>query len=104
MEKFIIILFTHNAAVRDCAALADPANGQVTVNPDTLEDSIATYSCNVGFDLNGDETRTCFNSGWGGEAPTCQGEEIDTWFVGLALIQSTVHLRYIILASPYNGV
>ena len=62
--------------MRDCAALADPANGQVTVNPDTLEDSIATYSCNIGFDLNGDETRTCFNSSWGGEAPTCQGEEI----------------------------
>ncbi|XP_064397065.1 uncharacterized protein LOC135343945 isoform X3 [Halichondria panicea] len=62
-------------AVRDCEALADPANGQVTVNPDTLEDSIATYTCNVGFDLNGNETRTCFNSGWGGEAPTCQ--EVD---------------------------
>ncbi len=59
----------------DCTALDDPANGQVTESPNTLEDSIATYSCNVGYDLNGDETRTCFNSGWGGEAPTCQGKE-----------------------------
>ena len=36
-------------------------------------DTVATYTCNPGFTLNGDTTRTCGSDGvWSGLAPTCQ--------------------------------
>ena len=61
-------------AIRDCGGLSDPTNGQVTVNPNTLENSTATYSCDIGYDLVGAETRTCQSKTgmWDGTEPTCQ--------------------------------
>ena len=54
-----------------CPVLAAPANGQVDA---TVRDfgSVATYSCNDGFALNGEATRTCGDGEWTGEAPTCE--------------------------------
>ena len=60
--------------VNDCGSLDNPANGQVTISPNTLQDSVAMYSCDVGYNLNGMESRTCLNSGWEGEAATCQSK------------------------------
>ncbi|XP_072164876.1 sushi, von Willebrand factor type A, EGF and pentraxin domain-containing protein 1-like [Diadema setosum] len=60
---------------KSCGKLNDPANGNVQDNPRTFE-SEATYSCNDGFELSGEPTRTCEsnNNGgvqWSGDAPTC---------------------------------
>ena len=39
----------------------------------TIVDSTATYSCNDGFTLEGQSTRTCQDDGeWSGSAPTCE--------------------------------
>ena len=40
---------------------------------DTIFNSVATYSCNDGYNLvDGDMMRTCLASGnWSGAAPTC---------------------------------
>ena len=39
----------------------------------TVVDSTATYSCNDGFTLEGQSTRTCQDDGeWSGSAPTCE--------------------------------
>ena len=36
-------------------------------------DTVATYTCNPGYTLNGGSTRTCGSNGmWSGLAPTCQ--------------------------------
>ena len=61
--------------VVDCGALDDPANGMVTV-PATIFNSTASYSCNTGSTLTGDDTtRTCLGSGlWSGSTPTCEGK------------------------------
>ena len=60
--------------VVDCGSLTDPANGQVDHTAGTTFVQTATYSCNTGYNLVGDSTRTCQSSGnWSGNAPTCQG-------------------------------
>ncbi|XP_052808433.1 E-selectin-like isoform X2 [Mya arenaria] len=60
---------------QDCGSLSNPANGQVSFLA-TTEGSTATYSCNSGFMLVGDSTRTCEASGvWNGSEPTCQQED-----------------------------
>ena len=56
----------------NCDVLTDPANGQVSHNTGTTLHQTATYSCNTGYDLVGDRTRTCQATGqWSGSTPTC---------------------------------
>ena len=57
----------------DCGDLDDIDNGEVSFNA-TTEGSTATYSCDAGYELNGDTTRTCLADGtWSGTEPQCQG-------------------------------
>ena len=54
-----------------CEVLLDPANGMVML---TGRDpgSMALYSCEMGFMLEGTMTRTCQSDGsWSGTEPTC---------------------------------
>ena len=60
-----------------CEGLVDPVDGTVDV-PSTLEDSVATYNCDVGHNLvGGDMTRACERNAntipgdWSGTAPEC---------------------------------
>ena len=60
--------------VVDCGNLTDPDNGQVDLTAGTTFGQNATYSCNTGYNLVGDSTRTCqAEEDWSGSAPTCQG-------------------------------
>ena len=62
------------STVVDCGSLTDPANGQVDLTSGTIFRQTATYSCNTGYNLVGDSTRTCQATGvWSGSAPTCEG-------------------------------
>ncbi len=60
-------------AVVTCPALTNPDNGTVSV-PSNNFGSIATYTCNQGYNLTGGGmTRTCGANGmWSGGDPTCQ--------------------------------
>ena len=62
--------------VVQCPELEDPSNGQVTETG--LEPfSTATYTCNLGYDLIGDDIRTCSEDGeWTKEEPTCQRKSV----------------------------
>ena len=61
------------STVVDCGPLPGPANGQVSTTGTTLGQT-ANYSCNTGYNLVGNRTRTCQATGvWSGSAPTCQG-------------------------------
>ncbi|XP_064386377.1 sushi, von Willebrand factor type A, EGF and pentraxin domain-containing protein 1-like isoform X2 [Halichondria panicea] len=60
-----------------CPDLTVPANGMIGYNMGTGSprpvDTVATYTCNPGYTLSGDSTRTCGSGGvWSGFAPTCQ--------------------------------
>ncbi len=62
-----------NITVIDCGGLDDPINGLVTLE-DTVLESVATYSCQDGYTLVGDDTRLCVDEGtWSGDAPVCEG-------------------------------
>ncbi len=63
-----------------CPDLTVPANGMISYNMGTASlrpvDTVATYTCNTGYTLNGGGTRTCGSDGvWSRSAPTCQGKE-----------------------------
>ena len=56
----------------DCGALDSPDHGDVSLTGTTFE-STATYSCSVGYALEGEKTRTCQATGeWSGRAPHCR--------------------------------
>ena len=58
----------------DCNNLTDPDNGQVTLTAGTTFGQNATYSCDPGYNLVGDSTRTCqATRDWSGNEPTCEG-------------------------------
>ena len=39
-------------------------------------DTVATFTCNTGYTLNGGSTRTCGSDGvWSGSVPVCQSKE-----------------------------
>ena len=55
----------------DCGVLRNPVNGRVQL-PRTVVGSQAVYSCDMGFVLIGDDTRTCGLDGqWSGSQPSC---------------------------------
>ena len=61
------------STVVDCGTLTNQANGQVSYTAGTTLGQTATYSCNTGYNLVGDGTRTCQATGnWSGSEPTCE--------------------------------
>ncbi len=60
-----------------CSALISLTNGDIDYgggSPDNRPvDTVATYTCNPGYTLIGDSTRTCGSDGvWSGSDPICQ--------------------------------
>ena len=61
-----------------CPDLTVPANGMISYNMGTVSprpvDTVATYTCDTGYTLNGGTTtRTCESDGvWSGLAPACR--------------------------------
>ena len=61
--------------MKDCGGLSTPNNGGVTYSDSTTYQSVATYSCDTGFELDGDRRRTCSAQGtWTGSEPQCIGQ------------------------------
>ncbi|CAI8036469.1 Sushi, von Willebrand factor type A, EGF and pentraxin domain-containing protein 1 [Geodia barretti] len=57
----------------DCGALEKPVSGSVSFSNGTVMGSLATYSCDAGYAVQGNTTRTCLASGsWSATAPTCE--------------------------------
>ncbi len=55
-----------------CEELQDISSGRVVLSGTTVG-STATYSCNKGYILVGDYTRSCqFDGEWSGEEPFCE--------------------------------
>ncbi|KNC54883.1 uncharacterized protein AMSG_12362 [Thecamonas trahens ATCC 50062] len=55
-----------------CPALNAPTNGAVSITSGSVGD-VASYSCNAGYFLSGETSRTCqVNQVWSSMAPTCE--------------------------------
>ena len=64
--------FVMNCILVDCGELSHPTNGQVTILR-----FIATYKCDLGYTLVGDDSQTCLiNGAWSDSPPLCQGIHI----------------------------
>ena len=58
----------------DCGGLSAPSNGQISITATTIG-SMATYSCDLGYTLNGNISRMCQSDGqWSSAQPSCVGE------------------------------
>lgn len=58
--------------MEDCGPLDAPTNGGV-IHEQTTYESVATYSCTIGYNLIGETTRMCQDNGsWSGMEPVCQ--------------------------------
>ena len=61
------------SVVVDCGVLLGPPDGVVNLSNGTTFGSMATYSCNSGYRLDGNTTRICLSSGeWSDNEPICQ--------------------------------
>jgi len=68
-----LYVYIFPSTVVDCGNLTNPANGQVSHTAGTTFGETATYSCNTGYNLVGNSTRTCEATGaWSGSEPTCE--------------------------------
>ena len=73
-QYYVCKLHTESVVV-DCGVLPNPADGLVDLSDGTVFESVAGYSCNPGFQLEGTVTRTCQSNGrWSDSEPTCQCE------------------------------
>ena len=59
-----------------CDSLISPSNGNVVVDESGVG-TVATYSCDIGYTVEGVSMRTCQNSAdptWSGSPPSCNSE------------------------------
>ena len=66
----------NNIKGQPCDVLPNPTNGLVTItrlgSPGILPGSQAVYTCNGGYEINGNSIRDCQSDGtWSGSEPTC---------------------------------
>ena len=65
-----------------CEGLSEIIHGSISYSPVgslRFENSMAEYTCNVGYNLTGESTRTCIvnatgYSEWSGTDPSCEGK------------------------------
>ena len=66
--------YHHFSTEVTCPVPSAPANGQVSQSGNRFGD-VVTFKCNVGYNLNGSETRTCQADGfWSGKQPSCESK------------------------------
>ena len=76
--KSVALQFIHTTlywfytAAIDCGDPGTPTNGQRSLSSTTYN-SVVTYTCDVGYTLQGSNSRTCQSDGqWSGSVPQCQ--------------------------------
>ena len=74
-RKLLLLSSFSPSLVADCNSLSNLSNGLVSVaDSDAVGVKLASYSCLDGYELIGDATRMCTESGlWSGAEPLCEG-------------------------------
>ena len=71
-DLYFIPLYSVPSAV-DCGDPGTPTNGHLNFSSATYN-SVVTYTCDVGYTLQGSNSRTCQSNGeWSGRVPQCNG-------------------------------
>ena len=71
--------YTNVLSEQECGELSAPVNGSIEYTDTTRKaDTEATYSCDVGFKLHGNNKRFCLlkitKYDWTGTQPSCEGK------------------------------
>ena len=70
-------LFDSICAAVNCSPLAEPDHGSVALSKATSYKSVAKYTCNTGYKLQGPTERRCEkDEQWSGNNPTCESESL----------------------------
>ncbi len=95
-----------------CPDIADPLNGQIIFIPDELAPfqyaTVATYSCEFSYGLNGNRTRVCAGDGsslvgvWDGDAPTCDRTLTECNYYVCTLLKHTKLCTYSLVRIEYS--
>ncbi|XP_060596340.1 sushi, von Willebrand factor type A, EGF and pentraxin domain-containing protein 1-like [Ruditapes philippinarum] len=65
-------IYSLNCTINDCGHPTKPMNGSVEISNGTTYQSLVTFKCDVGFEMNGTNTSECqANSKWSNEVPQC---------------------------------
>ena len=68
------LILTSAVSYIDCGAPDVPNNGRIDTD-NFWFDSVVRYTCEKGWDLEGERERMCLANGtWSGSAPTCRRE------------------------------
>ena len=75
----MLMLFSHTVltlffVVIRCEELSEPVNASLSLSAQNILGSIAEYSCDRGFSLEGNGVRVCTREGWTGSDPVCIGK------------------------------
>ena len=63
--------YLFSTAVVDCGDPGTPTNGRRNLSSTTYN-SVVNYTCDVGYTLQGSNSRTCLaNGNWSGSVPQC---------------------------------
>ena len=57
--------------VLNCPTLEAPQHGQITLTPDSIGRTVATFTCDLGYDLVGKSRRSCEDGAWTKSSPVC---------------------------------
>ena len=89
----------------DCRGLSVPSSGQVRLTG-TLLGSKATYTCDSGYILVGNDTRECLSSGrWSDEDPYCELENLKAIIgavVSVSVVLLFIGLVLVVLSVIYH--
>ena len=87
----------------DCRDPGTPTNGQRSLSSTTYN-SVVTYTCDVGYTLQGSNSRTCQSNGqWSGSLPQCNRMLINGLFAVLISILM-VSIAHSIIATCTNPI
>ncbi len=87
--------FFHRTVVSTCGQLSSPVNGGLSLSSGVNEGSVATYTCDTGFNLTGSATRTCTSDGgWIPAAPVCLRISKSQYIKLYTVIKCTTYAYY----------
>ena len=80
-----LLVFFCLIAASNCSDPRTPTNGQHSLSNAT-NISVVTYTCDVGYTLQGANSRTCQSDGqWSGSVPQCNGMSLKEFAVIVAV-------------------
>ena len=71
-KTFMLKPIFYMSIITDCGELSPPTHGTIQYTDETVYQSVASYSCDIGYSVEGRSTRICqADASWSHTEPTC---------------------------------